>query len=319
MNGTILGMSKREIDRKFDEIVEFSGVEKFLDTPIKRYSTGMTVRLAFAVAAHLEPEILIVDEVLAVGDFEFQKRCLGKMHDVAKSGRTVLFVSHQLNAITQLCSRVLYIQSGRVAASGRPEEIVEYYLNEGRSWNDGSRITEWHPDERPTPFFTDILINNTQLPAELILQSNDAISIVLHGDPGNRVLRNFRAGVHVSTQDGIRIMTFATPFASAEHFDVPSRCRLKCTIDRLALIPGTYFLDIGCMDDNGRVDYLRNIARLTVHAGEKTWPGLIPTYKEHGYFVAQSHWTVARSVNGKDSKEMELQLSSPDGAHANGI
>src|SRR5580765_4573737 len=109
MNGTILGMRKKEIDRKFEEIVEFSGVERFLDTPVKRYSSGMKVRLAFSVAAHLEPEVLIVDEVLAVGDAEFQKKCLGKMQDVAGHGRTVLFVSHNMGAIQALCQNSLLL------------------------------------------------------------------------------------------------------------------------------------------------------------------------------------------------------------------
>ncbi len=114
LNGAILGMSKSEINRKFDEIVDFSGVEKFLDTPIKRYSSGMKVRLAFAVAAHLEPEILIIDEVLAVGDQEFQNKCMGKMHDVATAGRTVLFVSHNIAAVTAICSRVIHLANGAI-------------------------------------------------------------------------------------------------------------------------------------------------------------------------------------------------------------
>jgi ABC-type polysaccharide/polyol phosphate transport system ATPase subunit len=129
MNGTILGMTKREIDRKFDEIVDFSGVEKFLDTPIKRYSSGMQVRLAFSVAAHLEPEILIVDEVLAVGDAEFQKKCLGKMEDVANLGRAVLFVSHQLGAIQRLCARSIVMQEGRLTFDGITSEAVGFYLS----------------------------------------------------------------------------------------------------------------------------------------------------------------------------------------------
>ena len=124
MNGTILGMTKREIDRKFDEIVDFSGVEKFLDTPVKRYSSGMQVRLAFSVAAHLEPEILIIDEVLAVGDAEFQKKCLGKMHDVAAGGRTVLFVSHNMAAITHLCSRCVVLNQGRNIIDGPTEDAI---------------------------------------------------------------------------------------------------------------------------------------------------------------------------------------------------
>ena len=127
MNGTILGMTKREIDRKFDEIVDFSGVEKFLDTPTKRYSSGMQVRLAFSVAAHLEPEILIIDEVLAVGDAEFQKKCLGKMKDVAGEGRTVLFVSHNLSAVRSLCNRGIVLDSGLVGFQGTVDDSLGYY------------------------------------------------------------------------------------------------------------------------------------------------------------------------------------------------
>lgn len=131
LNGAILGMKKVEIDRKFDEIVAFSGIEKFIDTPAKRYSTGMYVRLAFAVAAHLEPEILIVDEVLAVGDAEFQKRCLGKMGDVAKEGRTILFVSHNMGVMTQLCGRAFWIKGGQLKLGGSPSDVVSAYLTSG--------------------------------------------------------------------------------------------------------------------------------------------------------------------------------------------
>jgi lipopolysaccharide transport system ATP-binding protein len=130
LNGAILGMSKEEIDRKFDEIVDFSGVELFIDTPVKRYSTGMAVRLAFAVAAHLEPEILLVDEVLAVGDDEFQKKCLGKMGDVAREGRTVLFVSHNMPAIRNLCKRAVLLDEGKIVADATSEEAVNCYLSQ---------------------------------------------------------------------------------------------------------------------------------------------------------------------------------------------
>jgi lipopolysaccharide transport system ATP-binding protein len=128
LNGTILGMRRREIDRKFDEIIDFSGVEKFIDTPIKRYSTGMRVRLAFSVAAHLEPEILLVDEVLSVGDALFQKKSLGKMKSVAQQGRTVLFVSHQMDAVRALCSRAILLADGQVAADGETDPIVNRYM-----------------------------------------------------------------------------------------------------------------------------------------------------------------------------------------------
>lgn len=146
LNGTILGMRKVEVDRKFDEIIEFSGVEKFIDTPVKRYSSGMKVRLAFSVAAHLDPEILLVDEVLAVGDVGFQKKCLGKMHDVAQEGRTVLFVSHVMQAVRHLCDRTLYVESGKIVSDGSTHAVIRDYLTGGdvrrtvRSWHDeGSR------------------------------------------------------------------------------------------------------------------------------------------------------------------------------------
>ena len=131
LNGAILGMSRQEIRRKFDEIVAFAEVEKFLDTPVKRYSSGMYVRLAFAVAAHLEPEILIVDEVLAVGDIAFQNKCLGKMSEVAKAGRTVLFVSHNMGAIQQLCQRAMFMDGGRVRLDGPVVRVVNEYLTTG--------------------------------------------------------------------------------------------------------------------------------------------------------------------------------------------
>ena len=152
LNGTILGMRKREVDRKFDEIVEFSGVEKFLDTPVKRYSSGMRVRLAFAVAAHLEPEILIIDEVLAVGDQAFQEKCLKKMENVGQNGRTVFFVSHTMSAVTRLCDRVIMLNGGRLVDDGPANEVVARYMHEGsgtsseRRWDDvntapGGQIT----------------------------------------------------------------------------------------------------------------------------------------------------------------------------------
>ncbi|MDF1594456.1 MAG: ABC transporter ATP-binding protein, partial [Desulfobacterales bacterium] len=127
-NGAILGMKKREIDAKFDEIVQFAEIEKFLDTPVKRYSSGMYVRLAFAVAAHMDPEILLVDEVLAVGDAAFQKKCLGKMGEVAEGGRTVLFVSHNMGAVNQLCPMCLWIDQGKIKKYGETSKIISSYL-----------------------------------------------------------------------------------------------------------------------------------------------------------------------------------------------
>jgi lipopolysaccharide transport system ATP-binding protein len=143
LNGAILGMKRAEIKRKFDEIVAFADVERFLDTPVKRYSSGMYLRLAFAVAAHLEPEILVVDEVLAVGDANFQKKCLSKMSEVAKGGRTVLFVSHNLQAITSLCTQGLLVDEGRIVASGQPSTVVDHYMREVSTSLSAARDQIW--------------------------------------------------------------------------------------------------------------------------------------------------------------------------------
>ena len=146
LNGTILGMRKAEVDREFDEIVEFSGVERFLDTPVKRYSSGMKVRLAFAVAAHLHPEILIVDEVLSVGDAEFQRKCIGKMESIGEQGRTILFVSHNMSAVTRMCNRVLLLQNGQITMDGNAHQIVNTYLRAGKG---RAPQREWDAEQSP--------------------------------------------------------------------------------------------------------------------------------------------------------------------------
>jgi lipopolysaccharide transport system ATP-binding protein len=147
LNGAVLGMKKKEIDRKFEEIVEFAGVRAFIDTPLKRYSTGMQVRLAFAVAAHLEPEILLVDEVLAVGDYEFQKKCLGKMQEVSSGGRTVLFVSHNMGSIANLCPTTIMLEAGRVAMIGETREVISKYIGTGAET--GGEVTWDDPQTAP--------------------------------------------------------------------------------------------------------------------------------------------------------------------------
>ena len=144
MNGSILGMSRKEIDRKFDEIVAFAEMDRFLDTPVKRYSSGMYVRLAFAVAAHLDLEILLIDEVLAVGDSDFQKKCLRKMGTISQSGRTVVFVSHNLGLIHRLCERAVLLKQGQIACDGRAADVIEAYLNEGLSYQG-----QWERSTKP--------------------------------------------------------------------------------------------------------------------------------------------------------------------------
>ncbi len=148
LNGSILGMSRKEIQNKFDEIIDFSGTEKFLDTPLKFYSSGMQLRLAFSVAAFLEPEIMVIDEVLAVGDAEFQKKCMGKMEDINKHGRTILFVSHDLNAVQNLCKKAILLKDGQIAMTGSSQEVITHYLHSGSiastSWAQKKELSHPH-------------------------------------------------------------------------------------------------------------------------------------------------------------------------------
>lgn len=161
LNGAILGMSKSEIAAKFDQIVEFAGIEKFLDTPVRFYSSGMYVRLAFSVAAHMEPDILIIDEVLAVGDAEFQKKCLGKMEEVTrKDGRTILFVSHNMDAIKNLCSRCILLKDGTIIKDGKTDEVIDYYLNNSQMNN---AVIEYTPKKDKIAEITKVSILNKDL------------------------------------------------------------------------------------------------------------------------------------------------------------
>ena len=206
LNGAVLGMGRKETRRKFDEIVEFSGVEKFIDTPVKRYSTGMQVRLAFAVAAHLEPDILLVDEVLAVGDLEFQKKCLGKMDDVTREGRTVLLVSHNITSIASLCPRALLLENGQIAMEGVTHDVIGRYVSSIREasgervWDDPSEAPgddkiRLHAVRTMSPDGT--VTSQLDIQDELILQvaywnraegASPHVTIHLYDDLGNRVL-----------------------------------------------------------------------------------------------------------------------------------
>ncbi|MFA4995850.1 MAG: ABC transporter ATP-binding protein [Patescibacteria group bacterium] len=202
LNGAILGMTQREIRRKFDEIVAFSEIEKFLDTPVKRYSSGMYVRLAFAVAAHLEPEILIVDEVLAVGDIQFQKKCLGKMQDVAKGGRTVIFVSHNLEAVNRLCQRSIMLEHGKIIASGPSSEVIKKYLVSGFT---KGKIYKQKRDPRKKMNLRKVQLNpQIRNISENINYNEEAIIRVEY--EVNEAIKNALVWISLQTMDGITVL-----------------------------------------------------------------------------------------------------------------
>src|SRR5687768_1477085 len=195
-NGSLLGMKRREIETKFDEIVDFSGTEKFLDTPLKHYSSGMQLRLAFSVAAFLEPEILVIDEVLAVGDAEFQQKCLGKMEDVSKSGRTILFVSHNMGAIKQLCTKCILLANGSIDYIGEVEDATARYLNPGKE-----KITIQRPPQAPL-WIEDVSVNGNNVNPLVYYGQNITIIVTCKS-----VIRGYAyLGFVISTMDGFAVL-----------------------------------------------------------------------------------------------------------------
>lgn len=246
LNGAILGMTRAEISRKFDEIVNFAGIEKFLDTPVKRYSSGMYVRLAFSVAAHLDPEILIVDEVLAVGDVEFQKKCLGKMQSVAGQGRTVLLVSHNLNAVQTLCHRAILLDKGRIACSNSDVNVViDRLLNESGGvsslWRLGGDEYSSYPFA-PREFFIGDEEGN---PIGSSLMNNDTAYIYIVADVDEEY-SNLCVGYTLSSEDGLTIYTSYSIDFPEKYQPVirKGRVRLRSPLPQRTLNEGKYYVEL---------------------------------------------------------------------------
>lgn len=242
LNGAILGMNRHEISRKLDEIVAFAEVEKFLDTPVKRYSSGMYMRLAFAVAAHLEPEILLVDEVLAVGDAAFQKKCLGKMGDVAKEGRTVMFVSHNMGAITRLCRRSLWLDKGVIVSDGPSDKVVNQYQSQYLT-----ACAEWKrhdPEQASEEFaFLDITVRDSKNRPTALFNGDESISVGIHYVV-NRPLSGCQIGSRIYNTDGLVILTTTDTDNNgmSARPKEPGYYHTSFTIPGNFLAPGTYSL-----------------------------------------------------------------------------
>lgn len=266
LNGAILGMRRREITRQFDAIVDFAGVEKFLDTPVKRYSSGMYVRLAFAVAAHLNPEILIVDEVLAVGDAEFQKKCLGKMEDVASQGRTVLFVSHNMAIIKSLCKKGILLNNGSIAALGSIEEVVSEYLKTMEKKAAGSLLTR--SDRRGK--------GDVKL-AELNIRSGGDFtsSTLTTGGPVvfefvlSEPFSNLRVSFTIYDQNGLPVCNLDNSKISGNDIYQEDRPKtITCNVDSLVLIPGRYRANVALWHGHDLQDHIEAAAYFEVDPGE---------------------------------------------------
>jgi len=246
LSGAILGMKRAEIVRRFDEIVAFAEIDRFLDTPVKHYSTGMYLRLAFAVAAHLEPEILLVDEVLAVGDVAFQKKCLGKMGEVAVGGRTVLLVSHNMGSIQSLCSKVLMIRNGRIVHCGRPAEVVAAYLreSEGNNWADVDLRTHLGRLPRMRPILQRVRLLNARGEVSRTYLSGERIVVQIRYDASAEREPLAGAGFILWTSAGVRVGGFNTYMAGMPPSRFPSKGMVEFTLSSPPLTPGGYSLSV---------------------------------------------------------------------------
>ncbi|WP_421875633.1 ABC transporter ATP-binding protein [Marinoscillum sp.] len=262
MNGTILGMRKKEIDAKFDEIVAFSGVEKHIDTPVKFYSSGMRVRLAFSVAAHLEPEILIIDEVLAVGDAEFQKKCLGKMEDVAGQGRTVLFVSHNMAAVESLCTRGIVLENGVIGGLGEVRNVIDSYINIGKSTTENFTTIGSARFLLKRFFFTSLtssLIDN-------VVKVGDDIELNMELEILPEIeISSLKIAISIRREDLDQVVVLNPKFSGFQPLD--HQLRLKCKIDRFPLAIGRYPIDVN-FHLNGDQFLLNSVVVLDVHEGD---------------------------------------------------
>ena len=307
LNGAILGMTRREVKRKFDEIVGFAEIAKFIDTPVKRYSSGMYVRLAFAVAAHLEPEILIVDEVLAVGDLAFQKKCLGKMKDVSCHGRTVLFVSHNMAAVTALCSRAILLQEGQCKLDDTPSEVVGTYLSgldraasiplrerEDREGDGVARCIDlWLEDMQGNR--VDRAMTGHEVRICMAYESTE---------PGRCF--DFALGIYDHT--GTCILHNGTrfnPFAAKE--DQPATGVAVCRIPNLPLPAAEYRLNTSITHDGVRSDRLEGAASLTVEPGDFFGSGKTPT-SAYAKALADHGWSI-RGIDLDESKSADVASS----------
>jgi lipopolysaccharide transport system ATP-binding protein len=294
LNGAILGMRRAEIARRFDEMVAFAEVERFIDTPVKRYSSGMYLRLAFAVAAHLEPEILLVDEVLAVGDAAFQKKCLGRMGEVAREGRTVLFVSHNLPSVEKLCQRVVVIDGGRVTMDGDPVACIAAYL--------GSRTTPQAAvdlsaiprlDPRLQPVFTSL---------DLLSADGTPVSSVGCGETlefhltyaARSEIANPSFGLIISNGMGTPLFFLQTRAQLGLSERAPRAGRVVCRLDEVPLVPGEYLLTVGCLTGERQLDLLEHVASFSVEPRDFFGSGYLP-HQLNGPVLIRTAWEVSES------------------------
>ena len=305
LNGAILGMTRTEIKRKFDEIVDFAEVEKFLDTPVKRYSSGMYVRLAFAVAAHLEPEILVIDEVLAVGDAQFQKKCLGKMESVSRlEGRTVLFVSHNMAAVEALCSSAMVLASGLVIARGDTPSMVQTYLDQVGRLQAPSLIDRVDREGTGALRFiaTELADGRGQSVASFRCGTDSALVLHCCNDSGQE-LRNVRVAIGIDTELDQRVLLLDTKLLGQNLTSIPpGEGQIRIIIPKLSLLPRRYHFTIWASASGVLADWIKNAGTFDIEGGDYFGTGQLPPHGQ-GLFVAPHVFLYEPKASAKEPEE----------------
>ena len=289
LNGAIHGMKREEIRRKFDEIVSFAEVEKFIDTPVKRYSSGMYVRLAFAVAAHLEPEILIVDEVLAVGDAQFQKKCLGKMEEVGREGRTVLFVSHQLGAVRQLCTSGILLSNGALDFHGDVESTIGMYLQKiQQEQSDSGEEYLALNDDLGIVLESFRLLRPDGVPT-VAAETGSAV-VLEFAFSSQRAYERCLMAITVDSADDVRVCAFHNAISGFEMAIRSPRTIVRCTIPKVPLTPGIYRLTFKLKIADRIVFYLPKVFEFPVEDGDYFGTGRLPESSWGGICLVEHGW-----------------------------
>ena len=295
-NGALLGMKKSEIDRNFEQIVDFSGVEKFIDTPVKRYSSGMYIRLAFSVAAHLESEILIVDEVLAVGDTSFQSKCLGKMSEISRAGRVVIFVSHHLGSVARLCSRAILLQSGKMTADGKPARVIATYIERtgGNQTENGYRNLRDVSHRRGNGVARFVSARSVKMDGQ-------TTSLLAYGEPfifqleleATRRIDQLLIGFAITASDGTMVQCTETPDDHSNFAMEPGLNTVECHVSPTLLVPGKYRISVGANVAMGNVDcdWVENALTLEILNTSYTPKDRLPT-NLGGYLHVPYQWTL---------------------------
>jgi lipopolysaccharide transport system ATP-binding protein len=309
LNGAILGMTRREIQKKFDDIVAFAEVEKFLDTPIKRYSSGMYVRLAFAVAAHLDPDILVVDEVLAVGDAEFQKKCLGKMDEVSRQGgRTVILVSHNMSVITTLCPSAIWLDKGSIHDRGESRTVVGKYLTQRAQIQEQLLALESFSGRHGTG--NQLRLTSLEWLCELPLRHGEPVKARINFTTRAPV-KDVVVGIGFSATEGRRLLTYDSDFQDGYRpsFHEPGIYFVDIQIDALPLAPDVYGLDIGARSGDFGLDYIPARIWMDIVPGPNT-SGNIVQNRTSGVRL-RSRWTWKRKEVGTELPKILGQNKGP--------